>query len=186
MATDFVELKKGLDLDVVAEVLNSEHNCGLRKRGVNYIAVCLLPSHTGEKKQFGKFILYRDSMRFYCHQCKQGGDVIDLVSILREVSKPDAAAWLQGLQPQAAAAPAADKESESEEDEPERRSTTDITDEQLAKWYGELSTNDRAVYSVMARIRANELVEAMREAEDPRAVLRCLMLYVLSKVDQSR
>lgn len=184
MATDFAELKKELDLDTVAEALNSEHNCGLRKRGVNYIAACVLPSHTGEKKQFGKFILYRDSMRFYCHQCKQGGDVIDLVSILSGLSKQDAAAWLQDLQPDTVT-PLADDEHVPDAVEPERKRATDSTDEQLTQWYGELSTNDRAVYSVMARIRADELVAAMHEAENPRAVLRCFMLYVLGRVEQS-
>ncbi len=63
----------------------------LRKSGKNFSALC--PLHPDK---FPSFFLYPYTNSFYCFGCNEGGDVIDLVMKVKEVSFKEAVNYLTG------------------------------------------------------------------------------------------
>lgn len=58
---------------------------------VNRYGRCQCPIHHGQDYNM---VLYDDNRGWYCHRCKQGGDVIRLVEKVNECPFPEAVEWL--------------------------------------------------------------------------------------------
>lgn len=58
---------------------------------VNRSGRCQCPIHHGQDYNM---MLYQDNRGWYCHRCKNGGDVIRLVERVNQCSFPEAVEWL--------------------------------------------------------------------------------------------
>ena len=79
---------------------------GVRLRGRGRVRQGVCPFHDEAE---GSFTVYGDSERFYCFGCGEGGDVLDFVRRVENLSLPEAIARLDGspgLAPRAAVHPA--------------------------------------------------------------------------------
>ena len=79
---------------------------GVRLRGRGRVRQGLCPFHDEAE---GSFTVYADSERFYCFGCGEGGDVLDFIRLVENLSLPEAIARLDGspgLAPRAAHRPA--------------------------------------------------------------------------------
>ena len=79
---------------------------GVRLRGRGRVRQGVCPFHDEVE---GSFTVYGDSERFYCFGCGEGGDVLDFVRRVENLSLPEAIARLDGspgLAPRAAVRPA--------------------------------------------------------------------------------
>ena len=79
---------------------------GVRLRGRGRVRQGVCPFHAEVE---GSFTVYGDSERFYCFGCGEGGDVLDFVRRVENLSLPEAIARLDGspeLAPRAAVRPA--------------------------------------------------------------------------------
>ena len=79
---------------------------GVRLRGRGRVRQGVCPFHDEAE---GSFTVYGDSERFYCFGCGEGGDVLDFVRRVENLSLPEAIARLDGspgLAPRAAVRPA--------------------------------------------------------------------------------
>ena len=79
---------------------------GVRLRGRGRVRQGVCPFHDEAE---GSFTVYADSERFYCFGCGEGGDVLDFVRRVENLSLPEAIARLDGspgLAPRAAVRPA--------------------------------------------------------------------------------
>ena len=80
---------------------------GVRLRGRGRVRQGVCPFHDEAE---GSFTVYGDSERFYCFGCGEGGDVLDFIRRVENLSLPEAIARLDGspgLAPRAAVRPAA-------------------------------------------------------------------------------
>ena len=80
---------------------------GVRLRGRGRVRQGVCPFHDEAE---GSFTVYGDSERFYCFGCGEGGDVLDFIQRVENLSLPEAIARLDGspgLAPRAAVRPAA-------------------------------------------------------------------------------
>ena len=87
----------------LAEVVES---AGVRLRGRGRVRQGVCPFHDEAE---GSFTVYSDSERFYCFGCGEGGDVLDFVRRMDDLTLPEAIARLDGspgLAPRAANRPA--------------------------------------------------------------------------------
>ena len=66
---------------------------GVRLRGKGRVRQGVCPFH--EEKE-GSFTVYGDSERFYCFGCGEGGDVLDFVQRMEDLTLPEAIARLDG------------------------------------------------------------------------------------------
>ncbi len=66
---------------------------GVRLRGRGRVRQGVCPFHDEEE---GSFTVYGDSQRFYCFGCGEGGDVLDFVRRVENLSLPEAIARLDG------------------------------------------------------------------------------------------
>ena len=66
---------------------------GVRLRGRGRVRQGVCPFHDEEE---GSFTVYGDSQRFYCFGCGAGGDVLDFVRRVEDLSLPEAIARLDG------------------------------------------------------------------------------------------
>ena len=79
---------------------------GVRLRGRGRVRQGVCPFHDEAE---GSFTVYGDSERFYCFGCGEGGDVLDFIRRVENLSLPEAIARLDGspgLAPRAAVRPA--------------------------------------------------------------------------------
>ena len=79
---------------------------GVRLRGRGRVRQGVCPFHDESE---GSFTVYADSERFYCFGCGEGGDVLDFIRRVENLSLPEAIARLDGspgLAPRAANRPA--------------------------------------------------------------------------------
>ena len=79
---------------------------GVRLRGRGRVRQGVCPFHDEAE---GSFTVYADSERFYCFGCGEGGDVLDFVRRMEDLTLPEAIARLDGspgLAPRAAIRPA--------------------------------------------------------------------------------
>ena len=79
---------------------------GVRLRGRGRVRQGVCPFHDENE---GSFTVYADSERFYCFGCGEGGDVLDFIRRVENLSLPEAIARLDGspgLAPRAATRPA--------------------------------------------------------------------------------
>ena len=79
---------------------------GVRLRGRGRVRQGVCPFHDEVE---GSFTVYGDSERFYCFGCGEGGDVLDFIQRVENLSLPEAIARLDGspgLAPRAAVRPA--------------------------------------------------------------------------------
>ena len=79
---------------------------GVRLRGRGRVRQGVCPFHDEAE---GSFTVYADSERFYCFGCGEGGDVLDFIRRVENLSLPEAIARLDGspgLAPRAANRPA--------------------------------------------------------------------------------
>ena len=79
---------------------------GVRLRGRGRVRQGVCPFHDEAE---GSFTVYADSERFYCFGCGEGGDVLDFIRRVENLSLPEAIARLDGspgLAPRAATRPA--------------------------------------------------------------------------------
>ena len=79
---------------------------GVRLRGRGRVRQGVCPFHDEAE---GSFTVYGDSERFYCFGCGEGGDVLDFIRRVENLSLPEAIARLDGspgLAPRAATRPA--------------------------------------------------------------------------------
>ena len=79
---------------------------GVRLRGRGRVRQGVCPFHDESE---GSFTVYADSERFYCFGCGEGGDVLDFIRRVENLSLPEAIARLDGspgLAPRAAIRPA--------------------------------------------------------------------------------
>ena len=79
---------------------------GVRLRGRGRVRQGVCPFHDENE---GSFTVYADSERFYCFGCGEGGDVLDFIQRVENLSLPEAIARLDGspgLAPRAATRPA--------------------------------------------------------------------------------
>ena len=79
---------------------------GVRLRGRGRVRQGVCPFHDESE---GSFTVYSDSERFYCFGCGEGGDVLDFIQRVENLSLPEAIARLDGspgLAPRAATRPA--------------------------------------------------------------------------------
>ena len=79
---------------------------GVRLRGRGRVRQGVCPFHDEAE---GSFTVYADSERFYCFGCGEGGDVLDFIRRVENLSLPEAIARLDGspgLAPRAAVRPA--------------------------------------------------------------------------------
>ena len=80
---------------------------GVRLRGRGRVRQGVCPFH---EEAEGSFTVYADTERFYCFGCGEGGDVLDFIQRVENLSLPEAIARLDGspgLAPRAAVRPAA-------------------------------------------------------------------------------
>ena len=97
---DLDELKSRHSLADIVEA------AGVHLRGKGRVRQGVCPFH--EEKE-GSFTVYGDSERFYCFGCGEGGDVLDFVQRMEDLTLPEAIARLDGspgLAPGAANHPA--------------------------------------------------------------------------------
>ena len=66
---------------------------GVRLRGKGRVRQGVCPFH--EEKE-GSFTVYADTERFYCFGCGEGGDVLDFVQRMEDLTLPEAIARLDG------------------------------------------------------------------------------------------
>ena len=66
---------------------------GVRLRGRGRVRQGVCPFHDEAE---GSFTVYGDSERFYCFGCGEGGDVLDFVRRVENLSLPEAIARLDG------------------------------------------------------------------------------------------
>ena len=73
---------------------------GVRLRGRGRVRQGVCPFHDEAE---GSFTVYGDSERFYCFGCGAGGDVLDFIRRVENLSLPEAIARLDGWRPRASA-----------------------------------------------------------------------------------
>ena len=86
---------------------------GVRLRGRGRVRQGVCPFHDEAE---GSFTVYGDSERFYCFGCGEGGDVLDFIRRVENLSLPEAIARLDGspgLAPRAANRPAGTRRPQS-------------------------------------------------------------------------
>ena len=86
---------------------------GVRLRGRGRVRQGVCPFHDEAE---GSFTVYGDSERFYCFGCGEGGDVLDFIRRVENLSLPEAIARLDGspgLAPRAATRPAGTRRPQS-------------------------------------------------------------------------
>ena len=66
---------------------------GVRLRGAGRVRQGICPFH---EEVEGSFTVYSDSQRFYCFGCGLGGDVLDFIQRLGNLSLPEAIRQLDG------------------------------------------------------------------------------------------
>ena len=66
---------------------------GVRLRGRGRVRQGVCPFHDENE---GSFTVYADSERFYCFGCGEGGDVLDFIRRVENLSLPEAIARLDG------------------------------------------------------------------------------------------
>ncbi len=95
---DFRQINSAADAMQVLIALNHDilKRGPAQKTALSWLGMCILPSHQG-KKLPRKFYLNPEKRKWHCMQCKAKGDLIDLVSKLRNVSLREAAQWIQDL-----------------------------------------------------------------------------------------
>ena len=103
MATATVDIPALKALHPLGETVEAS---GVRLRGRGRVRQGVCPFHDEAE---GSFTVYSDSERFYCFGCGEGGDVLDFIRRMEDLTLPEAIARLDGspgLAPRSAPRPA--------------------------------------------------------------------------------